>query len=262
MLATLIWLKAPALLGWIGILFVLERLAPFAPLPPSLRNSAARLRRVGRNLGLAATTALLSLALAVPLSVMATAHPLWTRPPWLGGPGGLVADLLLLDIWIYFWHRANHEVPFLWRFHQVHHRDEFLDTTSALQFHFGEVLLSAMVRGGVIVLVALPLASVLLFEAAVTASAVFHHSNVRLPPRLERLLAVIIVTPSRHWVHHHAIRADTDSNYAAICAWWDWLFGSRSATPRTPELPIGVEGASDKPLPSLLWLPCRGVTDG
>ena len=50
------------------------------------------------------------------------------------------------------------------------------------------------------------------------------------------------MTPSIHWVHHHAIRRDTDSNYSALLSVWDRLFGSRSPTSRTPEMPIGTEG--------------------
>lgn len=191
----------------------------------------------------------------------AAQHPAWSRPPWLLGPGGLLLDLLLLDLWIYFWHRANHELPWLWRFHQVHHRDLFLDTTTALRFHFGELLLSALARAAVIVLAAVPLASVLVFEGLVTASALFHHSNVRLPPALERALARVIITPSRHWVHHHAVRRDTDSNYGTILSGWDALFGSRSATQRTPDLTIGVEGAAELSLPRLLLLPWRGTRE-
>ena len=109
-------------------------------------------------------------------------------------------------LWIYWWHRANHELPFLWRFHAVHHYDELLDTSSAVRFHFGEVALSALARAGVIVLLDLPLASVVLFEGLVLMAAIFHHSDARLPPAIERPLSRVIVTPSIHWVHHHARR--------------------------------------------------------
>ena len=137
----------------------------------------------------------------------------------------------------------------------MHHFDELLDSTSALRFHFGEVLLSALVRAAVIVLLDLPLASVLLFEALVLTAAIFHHSDARLPPRLEALLAQAIVTPSIHWVHHHARRADTDSNYGTIFSFWDPLFRSRSLTRRWPAMPIGVEGGRERPLLRLLLTP-------
>jgi sterol desaturase/sphingolipid hydroxylase (fatty acid hydroxylase superfamily) len=162
---------------------------------------------------------------------------------------------LLLDLWIYWWHRANHELPFLWRFHEVHHLDGFLDASSALRFHFGEVFLSSLVRAGVIFLLDVPLTSVVVFETAVAVVAMFQHSNVALPARLESGLSRVIVTPSIHWIHHHAVRADTDSNYAAILSIWDRLFGSRSATRRSLDMKIGVEGRSDAPLPALVKRP-------
>ncbi|MEZ5903822.1 MAG: sterol desaturase family protein [Geminicoccaceae bacterium] len=64
-----------------------------------------------------------------------------------------------------------------------------------------------------IILLDLSLLAVIVFEALILTGAIFHHSAARIPARLERALASVIVTPSIHWVHHHAIRADTDSNY-------------------------------------------------
>src|SRR6185503_17911280 len=118
---------------------------------------------------------------------------------WWSGAAGLAADLLLLDLLIYWWHRANHVVPLLWRFHAVHHYDRFLDTTSAVRFHAGEVLLSAAARAVIIVLLAFPLRSVLAFEALVLLAALFPHANLRLPEPLERTLSRLVVTPSIHW---------------------------------------------------------------
>ena len=146
------------------------------------------------------------------------------------GSAGLVFDLLVLDFWIYWWHRANHRVPFLWRFHEVHHLDQFLDVTTAVRFHLGEVLLSAIVRGAIIIILAVPSMSVVIFETALLLATMFHHSNMKLPAGLERALSWLVVTPSTHWVHHHALRRDTDSNYATVLSIWDKLFASRSPT--------------------------------
>jgi sterol desaturase/sphingolipid hydroxylase (fatty acid hydroxylase superfamily) len=257
-LESLLSVKA-LLVGGVFVFFlVYERLRPASPSPLLLRlgaASAAAWRRLARNLGLFSLNLLLSPLVVLPVTVWAEGFSLGLRPAWWSGWPGLLLDLVLLDFWIYWWHRANHEVPLLWRFHQVHHFDELLDTTSALRFHFGEVLLSALVRALVIVLLDLPLASVLLFEALVLTSAIFHHSDARLPPRLEAALARMIITPSIHWVHHHAIRADTDSNYGTIFSFWDPLFRSRSRTRRWPHMPIGVEGQRDRPLLRLLRTP-------
>lgn len=240
--------KGLVLIGALVFFLVLERIYPMARM-------IGGLRRVGRNLSLAGVNAGMSWLVVVPVSAFAAQWALGWRPEWWSGWTGLALDLLILDCWIYWWHRANHESQFLWRFHEVHHLDETLDASSALRFHFGEVLLSSLVRAVVIFAAGVPLSSVVVFETVLALSAIFHHSNVRLPVWLERPLSFVIVTPSIHWVHHHAIRADTDSNYAAGLSVWDRLFGSRSATIRTAEMPIGVEGRRDRDLPGLLKRP-------
>jgi sterol desaturase/sphingolipid hydroxylase (fatty acid hydroxylase superfamily) len=237
-----------------------ERLRPAVASPLLVRfgrSSAAAWRRLGRNLGLFGLNLLLSPLLVLPITAWADGLSLGLRPAFLAGPLGLAVDLLLLDLWIYWWHRANHELPLLWRFHAVHHYDELLDTSSAVRFHFGEVALSALARAAVIVLLDVPLASVVVFEGLVLAAAIFHHSDARLPPAAERLLSRVIVTPSIHWVHHHARRADTDSNYGTVFSFWDPLFRSRSRTQRTAGMRIGVEGAGERPLLGLLAAPLQ-----
>ena len=247
--------------GGILVLFaVYERIYPAAGGPLLLRfgcATKAAWKRLFRNLSLLGVNALLSPLIVVPITVFAADHSFGFRPAWWSGWLGLGLDILLLDLWIYWWHRINHEVQFLWRFHSVHHLDETLDTSSALRFHFGEVVLSACVRGLVIILFDLPLSSVLLFEAIVLASAIFHHSDAKLPEGLEAALAKVIITPSIHWIHHHAIRADTDSNYGTLFSFWDLIFRSRSQTKRTPDMPIGVEGMKDRSLPGLIATPLK-----
>jgi sterol desaturase/sphingolipid hydroxylase (fatty acid hydroxylase superfamily) len=238
--------------AWLALLLAAERLFPAIPFPPSGRWS-----RPARNLAFLAISALVSLAVVVPVSKWAAGLALGLRPGWARGGAGLLFDLLLLDFLIYWWHRANHRLPFLWRFHEVHHLDRFLDVTTAVRFHFGEVILSALARAGVIALFAIPLSSVLAFEALVLAGAAFHHSNLRLPPAFERALSFIVVTPAIHWVHHHRVRRDTDSNYATVLSLWDRLFGSRSPTRRTPEMEIGVQGREEQDLAGLLLRPFR-----
>ena len=216
-----------------------------------------KMARLARNFGLAAINLILSPLIVIPVSALAAHWAFPWRPLWWGGGLGLVLDLLLLDCWIYGWHRLNHVMPLLWRFHEVHHLDEHLDATSALRFHFGEVLLSALVRAGVIFVLAVPLSSVVVFEILLLAFTIFHHSNLRLPLAVERALSIFIVTPSLHWVHHHARRSDTDSNYATLLSFWDLLFSSRSATKRFQAMKIGVEGMSDVPFFRLIVRPFR-----
>jgi sterol desaturase/sphingolipid hydroxylase (fatty acid hydroxylase superfamily) len=248
-LDTLIALKTIAVGTVLVGLFMAERLWPAAPRPDPAWG------RVVRNGVLWLITAAFSVAVVVPITAWAAGQGWAWRPGWWSGWPGLVADIVLLDLLIYWWHRANHTVPLLWRFHAVHHRDRFLDTTSALRFHVGEVALSACVRAAVILALGFPLASILVFEAVLLAATLFHHSNLRLPPAFEAALARVVITPSLHWVHHHRRRVDTDSTYGTLFSVWDRLFGSTSPTRRTPTMAIGVEGVDEADAIGLLLAP-------
>ncbi len=254
--------KGALVLAWFAALFLAERWRPLAKVPnaPLAGGTLPRFgiwSRVLRNLGLWVANVGLSPLVVIPVTLWASSHALDWRPDWWSGLLGLLIDLLILDFLIYWWHRVNHEVQFLWRFHEIHHLDGFLDTTSALRFHFGEVLLSASARALVIILLGMPFFSVIVFEILVLLSALFHHSNLRLGPRTERILAKVIITPAIHWVHHHAVRRDTDSNYGTIFSFWDPLFGSRSTTERWSEMPIGVERTAERGFFSLLIRPFK-----
>jgi sterol desaturase/sphingolipid hydroxylase (fatty acid hydroxylase superfamily) len=237
---------------WLALFFAAERLWPAAPFPAS---GGWTWPRLFRNACLAAINLVLSPLIVLPLTALAAGHALAWRPGWWRGAPGLTLDLLLLDGLIYWWHRANHEWRFLWRFHGVHHLDRFLDSTTALRFHFGEVLLSALARAAVILLIGFPLSSIVAFETLVGMATIFHHSDLRLAPRLEAALARLVITPSIHWVHHRRRRADTDSNYGTIFSFWDRLFASVSPTRREPLMAIGVEGEDERDLLGLLLRP-------
>ena len=251
-LERLLALKGVLVLAWLAFVFLAERLVPAAPRPRS-----DGWRRLGRNFVLWGLDSGFSVLLILPVTLWAASHALAWRPRWWSGGSGLVLDLLLLDALIYGWHRLNHRLPLLWRFHSVHHLDRFLDSSTALRFHFGEVVLSALARASIIIILALPLSSVLVFETLVLAAAIFHHSNLRLPAGFERVLSRLIVTPAIHWVHHHRRQADTDANYATVLSVWDLLFRSRSPTRRSAALEIGVEGREELAVLGLLAAPFR-----
>jgi len=248
---TALFWKSAGIAVWFAAFFLAERVRPAAPSPRAPG-------RLAKNGGLWTFNLALSPLFVLPLTAAAAAHaPDW-RPAVWSGAGGLILDLVLLDLWIYWQHRAYHTAPWLWRLHEPHHLDETLDATSAVRFHFGEVAVSALSRAAVVFALAIPFSSVLVFEALVLAAAIFHHSNVRLPVRAEAALSKLVVTPSIHWVHHHAVAADTDSNYATVLSVWDRLFASASATRRWPQMPIGVEGARDVGFLALILDPFRG----
>ena len=242
----LIAYKAYVVAAALIALFVLERMFPVV-------RARLDIARLARNASIAFINFLLGPVIVLPLSAYAVVHGLGLRPSWWN----MVLDLLVLDAWIYGWHRLNHVLPFLWRFHEVHHLDETLDTTTALRFHFGEVVLSALVRAALIWALAIPLATVAIFETLVVLAALFQHSNLKLPATFETLLSKLIVTPRLHWVHHHALREGTDSNYATMLSIWDILFRSRSRNTRRDDMTMGVEGKKEMGLIELLMSPFR-----
>jgi sterol desaturase/sphingolipid hydroxylase (fatty acid hydroxylase superfamily) len=164
-------------------------------------------------------------------------------------------QLIIIDIFLYWWHRLNHQISFLWRFHHVHHLDETLDVTSGVRFHFGEVILSALIRSIIIITFNISLINLLLIEAIIILSSIFHHSNINLPSKLEKILSNFIVTPSIHWVHHHKRQSETDANYSTIFSCWDKIFNSKSSFERKIEMPIGVEGDQEQSLVQLILRP-------
>lgn len=249
-LETVVQFKGFFVAAWFAALFTMERVRPAAP-PP-----VARIRLVV-NGALGAVVLLISPLIVLPLTAYASDHALWNRPEATPGWMTLIVDIVVLDFWTYWLHRAYHEIPLMWRLHAPHHLDGHLDTTTALRFHAGEVALSAILRMGPILLLAMPFGHVVIFETLLLAASVFHHSNLRLPSSIEATLSRLVVTPSIHWVHHHADRRDTNSNYATLFSLWDRAFGTRSRTRRRPDMKIGLEGLQDRPLFLLLLAPFK-----
>lgn len=132
-----------------------------------------------------------------------------------------VAAIVLFDGWMYLWHRANHKIGFLWRFHRVHHSDPEMDATTATRFHTGEILISSALRLAVIPLLGITVGQLLAYEMLLLPVILFHHSNVQFPEKMDRWLRLLIVTPALHRVHHSRLRDETDSNYSSVFSFWD-----------------------------------------
>ncbi|MGI9461143.1 MAG: sterol desaturase family protein [Alphaproteobacteria bacterium] len=166
-----------------------------------------------------------------------------------------LVDCLVYDFYIYWWHRLNHIIPFLWRFHRVHHLDENLDATTAVRFHWGEVFLSSLWRAPLIIFLGLPLSSVLLAEILLLCFSLFQHSNLYLPKKYDNILKWFFVTPSYHFMHHEPDRRNTDSHYSNILTIWDRLFHSRSYGNAHQKMKHGLPGLHDLRLFPLLLSP-------
>jgi sterol desaturase/sphingolipid hydroxylase (fatty acid hydroxylase superfamily) len=222
-----------------------------------------RVRRWATNLALGVMNGAITSALCTACFLLAASG----AAPWRHGPlqglGSawlrLPVEVLLLDLLVYLLHRAYHAQPLLWRLHRVHHTDRDLDVTSASRFHLGEVMVSGAAKFAAVQALGVSPAGLVAFEVVMLLAAQFQHSNLRLPARLERALWTVLVPPAMHRIHHHPLRAATDSNFGTLVSWWDrGLSTLRRSAPSdrefgVPELP---EAQSLGPL-ALLLLPFR-----
>jgi sterol desaturase/sphingolipid hydroxylase (fatty acid hydroxylase superfamily) len=225
-------------LGAFAVIFAalaaLELLHPRLERPELLQ--ALKARRWATNLSILLFSSLL---LRIVFPAAATGVALWTDLrgygllPAFGVPAPLAGLLafVALDFAVWLEHVVFHKVPVLWRIHRVHHADPGVDVTTALRFHPLEILLSMAWKSAVIITLGAPAVSVLIFEIVLNAAAMFNHANLRLPPKLDRLLRQMIVTPDMHRIHHSVEKGETDSNYGFNLSVWDRLFSTYVAQP-------------------------------
>jgi sterol desaturase/sphingolipid hydroxylase (fatty acid hydroxylase superfamily) len=175
-------------------------------------------------------------------------------PAWLGVPLTIAA----LDLVSYGWHRANHRVALLWRFHRVHHSDLSFTVSTGVRFHPGELLLSLPIRLAAVTAVGAPAPAVVIFEVVFTIANLVEHGNISLPLRLERHLARLLVTPALHRRHHTRRYPDLDSNFGTIFTLWDHALGTYGANTSAARVETGLpDGDSAVTVLRALLLPWR-----
>jgi len=240
---------------------------------PRRQRMLTRLQRWSSNLGIVViNTVVLRLlfpAAAVGMAVFAQSagwgiFNTFQVPFW----AAVIVSVLVLDFMIWLQHVMVHAVPALWRLHRVHHADLDFDVTTGLRFHPLEIILSMVIKFGVIALLGTPVLAVILFEILLNATSMFNHSNLRLPLGLDRVLRWFVVTPDMHRVHHSVEDDETNSNFGFNLPWWDRLFGTYKAQPRDGHeaMTIGISTFRDPSqcdgLKGMLLMPFVGkVTD-
>jgi sterol desaturase/sphingolipid hydroxylase (fatty acid hydroxylase superfamily) len=145
----------------------------------------------------------------------------------LGEVSGVVkvtVSLLLFDLVLYFWHRERHRRRFLWRFHQTHHSDLVMNTTTAFRLHFVEIFFTTIVKVLFIVVVGINSNLVLFNEMTVVLCAMFHHTNIRF--RWEKWASCFMIVPYTHRAHHSTKKGEHHRNFGAIFSFWDRVFGT------------------------------------
>ena len=141
----------------------------------------------------------------------------------------VVISVLVLDALAYLLHRLLHKSAVLWRVHRVHHADVDLDATTGLRFHPIESVIRWGQMVAAVVILGLPPAGVAIYLWISAIITVLTHANVRLPSRLESVAQWLVVTPAMHAIHHSALPAETDRNFATIFSTWDRLGGTYRA---------------------------------
>jgi len=173
----------------------------------------------------------------------------------------IVLSVIILDFMIYWQHLVAHYIPIFWRFHRMHHVDLDFDLTTGARFHPLEMVLSMLFKLIVILLIGAPVLGVFLFEVLLNGFAMFNHSNISLPPKLDQVLRWLFVTPDMHRIHHSTDIREHNSNYGFSLSVWDRLFHSYTEAPAQGhrEMAIGLATIRDPgdcvQLPGMLILP-------
>ncbi|HEY1115698.1 MAG TPA: sterol desaturase family protein [Chitinophagaceae bacterium] len=215
------------LVGGMLLLWMIEGAIPLL----SLQYKKTKWRHAGVNFSFTVIHLLIHTGFAVFIILLSD----WTKATGFGltqwlGTGTLATILIsfvILDLFGgYLVHLVQHKTAPLWRFHIIHHSDNNVDVTTGLRHHpIESVLRGVFFLAGVIVAGA-PMYAVMIFQTVLVLFTQFTHANISLPRWFDKALSWVIVSPNMHKVHHHWQQPYTDSNYGAVLAIWDRLFGT------------------------------------
>ena len=241
--ATFIRLSAFILI--ICSLLITEWIWPFRHYP------ASKLKRLTDNLGLmfisSACQRVLTAGGAFAVAIWASQHSygLFNQlllPKWLE----VSLALLTLDFAIYLQHIIFHRVSWLWKIHRVHHSDSGFDCSTAVRFHFIEIVMSTFYKMILVIAIGAPAIAVITFEILQNGFAMFNHSNIHFRPSLDKKLRFFVITPDMHRIHHSRRWQETNSNYGFSVPWWDKLCRTYTDMPKLGQLDMQI-GAPDQP---------------
>lgn len=222
-------------LGLLGVLFILERRAPF--------RAAWNERRPGElvtdltyiafaSVPDRATRVLVEAAMLGLIGLSAA-----SAAPRSGLEIGLLAlvAFVLSDLGKYLIHRASHEVPWLWRFHLAHHRPNRLSAWNALHLHPVNVAYNAAIDSFPLLLLGVTPAAAAVLATLRATVGVVQHANLNLEEGKQWL----VNAPSYHRTHHDVQLDEANHNYASTLLVWDRLLGTLRRAP-APEA-VGVQ---------------------
>ena len=173
----------------------------------------------------------------------------------------IILTVIILDFIIWGQHLLSHKIPFVWRFHRMHHTDRDLDVTTAVRFHPFEIIFSMFIKITSIYILGASAIAVIIFEIMLNGMAMFNHANLKIPFRIENILRKFIVTPDLHRIHHSIYIDEHNKNFGFSLSIWDKIFKCYLDQPRDghKDMKLGLKWQNDKPtkLGWSLWIPFK-----
>jgi len=173
----------------------------------------------------------------------------------------IILTVIILDFIIWGQHLLSHKIPFVWRFHRMHHTDRDLDVTTAVRFHPFEIIFSMFIKITSIYILGASAIAVIIFEIMLNGMAMFNHANLRIPFRIENILRKFIVTPDLHRIHHSIYIDEHNKNFGFSLSIWDKIFKCYLDQPRDghKDMKLGLKWQNHKPtkLGWSLWIPFK-----
>ena len=228
--------KLVLLITTVASLLILENKLPFFRYQNSLRS------RITVNFGLGAINSMLASIWTIAITQFVTLPLIDFRlvamipNPVIAG----ILSFLMLDLYMYFWHRSMHRVPLAWRFHRLHHTDRSMNVSTAYRFHPIEIISSSIPKLILIWLLGISSDYVLIYELVFTVVVALHHSNLAISESIDRLLALVIITPNLHRIHHSQVVTETNSNYGSVLSWWDKVFRTNNDRDDVINIQLGL----------------------
>ena len=228
--------KLVLLITTVASLLILENKLPFFRFQNSLRS------RIVANFGLGAINTILA-----SIWTIAVTHFIMLPQIDRGLVGAIsnpviagILSFLIIDLYMYFWHRSMHRLPLAWRFHRLHHTDRSMNVSTAYRFHPIEIISSSIPKLLLIWSLGISSNFVLIYELVFTVVVALHHSNLAIPGVIDRLLSLVIVTPNLHRIHHSQVVAETNANYGSVLSWWDRIFRTNNDRPDVVNIQLGL----------------------
>lgn len=155
-----------------------------------------------------------------------------------------ILSILILDLYIYLWHRSMHIIPLAWRFHRVHHTDRSMNVSTAYRFHPIEIISSSIPKLILIWWLGISIEIAIFYDILFTIIVATQHSNINVPEKVDRILSHLIITPNCHRIHHSQIVTETNSNYGSVLSCWDSIFQTKKYHPNIIATQLGVKDES------------------